>query len=84
MKKITLFYHYWIPDDMRAPYWHYILDDQLRKIRDSNLHKVAKINLNIVMPMYWTHDNIGIPYRSNQAHEEILFYEKVKEYINYF
>lgn len=83
MKKLTVFYHYWIPDDVRALLWYWWMDEQLSEIERSNLHHVADVHMHISMPVYWAYDPRGIEFTSNQTHQPILFRDKVLEYINY-
>jgi len=50
---ITVFYHCYIPDDGRALFWNWWLDEQLGAAEKSNIHKVADFKMTITMPRYW-------------------------------
>jgi len=52
MSKITIFYHVYIPEDHRAEFWNWWLDEQLGVIEKSGLSKVANVRLYITMPVY--------------------------------
>lgn len=87
MQPIEVFYHLYIPDNYYAVNWHWFVDQQLSAIRNSKLSDIATINIAITMPRWWnTLDGDTIIKNSNewevQAHEHILFDEKVREYIN--
>jgi len=83
MKPIEVFYHYYIPADIRFSTWTWCLDQQLSLIKQSSLPDVAKINMGISMPSHWTHGLCNIPFRQDQHRDiEINFETKVREYIN--
>jgi hypothetical protein len=54
MNKITVFYHIYIPGDIRAQFWNWWIDEQLGLIEKSGLSKVANVRLYITMPTQWT------------------------------
>ena len=82
MNPIEVFYHVYIPQDIRATFWPMWVDQQLSLIKASKLPAVAHINMAITMPKYWSHMH-GIPFRKNgDASIEITFEAKVREYIN--
>lgn len=82
MKPIEVFYHIFIPDDIRSSMWSWWIDQQLTLIKQSQLSTLAKINMAITMPRYWSHMH-NIPFRKNgDINAEIVFESKVREYIN--
>ena len=82
MRQIEIFYHLFIPSDIRASQWAVLFDQHIKLITQSKLNNLANFNLAITMPMHWTH-MWGIPYKSNQDKNiEITFSNKVQEYIN--
>lgn len=82
MKPIEVFYHAFIPMDIRASGWTWWLDQQLGEIKNSKLADVAGVNLTITMPKFWSSMN-GIPLRVDKhKDQEISFGEKVTEYIS--
>jgi hypothetical protein len=83
MKKITTFYHYWIPDDFRALFWYWWMDEQLDAIKQSKLYQVSDIQMHICMPIYWNTDPRGIQFQANKTLEPVLFIDKVEEYIKH-
>lgn len=82
MKK-TLFYHFWIPDDVRSLFWYWWLDEQLECIYKSSLDVGADIQLHICMPAWWVNDPRGIPFTQHITGKNIYFQDKVVEYIKY-
>lgn len=52
MRNIEVFYHLYIPDTENAKMWVWWVDEQLSAIKQSNLHKHAKINIAITMPIF--------------------------------
>ena len=54
MKKINVFYHYFICPDNRSEFWNWWLDEQLEIVEKSGLSRVADINMCITMPAFWT------------------------------
>lgn len=53
MKPIEVFYHFYIPADLRACTWPWWADAQLSLIRKSNLAANAKIKMAVTMPADW-------------------------------
>ena len=85
MRPIEVFYHVFIPYDIRYMLWSWWIDQQLQAIQKSRLHKVAKIKMAITMPRYYGEisPGTGIPFRlDGQKQSRISFEEKVREYIN--
>jgi hypothetical protein len=76
MKKfpITVFYHYYIPDNPQAIYWNWWLDEQLGIAEKSGITDVADFKMTITMPRFWS--NLG-QYKFNP-----IFETKVREYIS--
>lgn len=84
MNKLTVFYHCWIPDDLRAVHWYWWLDEQLKVIEKSGLHKLCNVNLHACLPMYWQSDARDMTFLSNGTdRKELLFYEKLEEFLAY-
>jgi hypothetical protein len=82
MRSIKIFYHLFIPPDMRAVQWEVMFDQHIRLIKQSKLGELASFNIAITMPKYWTHV-CGILYSDNQDKNiKINFSQKVQEYIN--
>lgn len=76
-----VFYHIYIPNDLRAWSWQYVVDEQLSCIRGSRLHDTAKVMAFVTMPLYWPDDGF-MPFRRNGDSADILFKDKVWEYIS--
>lgn len=84
MNKITVFYHYWIPDDIRALFWYWWLDEQLSVVKQSKLDVIADVNMHVCMPAFWGTDPRGIEFTSNSdGVTPILFQDKLMEYVNH-
>ena len=90
MKKIEVFYHFYIPPDIRASNWSWWADYQLSAIKKSKLSDVANINMILIMPRDWNMYN-GYWYTKNgkdcarieiPKEDGLSFAEKVCEYIN--
>lgn len=90
MKKIEVFYHFYIPPDIRASNWSWWVDYQLSAIRKSKLSDVSVVNMVITMPDEWT-TFFGSWYTKNGKDyarfevpddERLNFGGKVREYIN--
>lgn len=82
MKPIYVFYHFFIPDDLRATSWSWCLDEQMKLIKQSGLDKVAKVKMCINMPMLWN-ALMDMPFtKSKEVTVPISFAEKVQEYIH--
>ena len=81
MRKIKLYYHFFIPPDHRAGGWHWWVDQQLGIIRDSGLANIAEVKMCITMPRFWT-EMFGITIYTHSVQNPISFEEKVKEYIS--
>lgn len=79
--KIKVFYHVYIPPDIRAASWTSHVDEQLGMIKSSKLADCSQVHVTFTMPMYWT--EIGnLPYRNNfNLSQRINFGEKVREYM---
>lgn len=80
MNTIKVFYHVYIPPDMRACAWCWYVDQQLQLIRLSKLHQVAQIHMRVTMPVWWT-DLFGSPFLHHTHHTPITFGDKLKEYV---
>jgi len=81
MRAIEVFYHIFIPADIRATMWTWYVDQQLQLIKKSKLPEVAEINVAITMPRDW--NQIVMPFRPNGDDQtNITFEQKVREYIN--
>lgn len=81
MRKIKLYYHFFIPPDYRSGSWHWWVDQQIGIIRDSGLANIAEIKMCITMPRYWT-EMFGITIYTHSVQTPINFEEKVREYIS--
>lgn len=81
MKPIEVFYHLYIPGDLRATTWAWWVDQQMGLLRDSKLADIAPVYACITMPRYWNQIH-GIPLTMNQQkHIFASFEDKVREYI---
>lgn len=84
MRPIEVFYHVFIPADIRYTQWNWWIDQQLQLIQQSKLSDIAKINMAITMPKFYGEVSPGtrIPFRANSFKDTpILFEQKVQEYI---
>jgi hypothetical protein len=85
MRDIEVFYHVFIPSDIRYTQWNWWIDQQLSLLRTSKLSDIARINMAITMPRYYGElvPGSGIPFRADQHRDiSIRFEQKVCEYIN--
>ena len=82
MKKLNVFYHFFIPDTYQGFYWFWWLDEQLGLMERSGLVKVANINVCITMPKYWSTLMWNKQIRHPDTGEVMPFYQKVVDYIN--
>jgi len=85
MRPIEVFYHVYIPADIRYTQWNWWIDQQCRLLKTSKLCDIARINMAITMPKYYGEVVPGsrIPFRVNQQREtSISFEQKVREYIS--
>jgi hypothetical protein len=71
---ITVFYHYYVPADLRAIYWNWWLDEQLGLAKKSGITNIADFKMTITMPRYWR--NLG---QYNFTHN---FEMKIRDYIS--
>lgn len=77
-RDLTLFYHYYIPSDVRAMFWNWWLDEQMPLIIQA---EVPFTELYITMPKYWNEIN-GISFMKDGIQDaNILFKDKVEEYL---
>jgi hypothetical protein len=84
MRPIEVFYHVFIPADIRYTQWNWWIDQQLQLIQQSKLSDIAKINMAITMPSHYGEVSPGtrIPFRVNGSKDvSIVFEQKVREYI---
>lgn len=78
---VRVFYHVYIPADLKAQLWSSHVDQQLGMISSSGLKDVATVELLITMPMHWT-SMFGVAIIKNGvSHDSISFAAKVREYI---
>lgn len=87
-RKIKVFYHLYIPGDMRSAYWHMFLDMQMKELIASDLYRNCDFYITITMAKNWINlNNKNIVRNSTSlytvSNEIITFEEKVKEYIKY-
>jgi hypothetical protein len=85
MRSIEVFYHVFIPADIRYTQWNWWIDQQLTLLKTSKLADIANINMAITMPRFYSEIMPGsrIPFRINeQKQTSIVFEQKVREYIN--
>lgn len=82
MRPIEVFYHVYIPGDLRATMWTWWIDQQLQLIKQSRLSSIAKINMAITMPYFWTSIGAINFTENNNKTNKITFGDKVREYIN--
>lgn len=54
MLPLEVFYHVFIPPDYRASSWNTVVDEQLGAIKQSRLSDIAKVNMVVTMPAFWT------------------------------
>ena len=76
-----VFYHVYIPPDLRAWSWQYVIDEQLSCIRRSRLHVSSRIMMFVTMPLYWP-DAGFLPFKRDGDSADILFKDKVWEYVS--
>jgi len=82
MRHIEIFYHLYIPADIRASQWAVLFDQHMKLIKQSKINDLAKFNMAITMPKHWTH-MWGIPFRVDQNSSiEITFSQKIQEYVS--
>lgn len=89
MKPIEVYYHFYIPADIRACTWPWWADAQLSAIQKSQLSQHAKVKMAVTMPADWEILNgawfakEGVDYSQWQVpdHQRLNFEGKLKEYI---
>lgn len=85
MRPIEIFYHVFIPADLRAGLWSWWIDNQLSMIRQSGLSEIGSVKICLTMPADWT-ETFGQPIMSTGFPVNIpypmTFSEKIKEYIS--
>lgn len=72
MRPIEVFYHFYIPPDIRSGMWPWWIDQQLSLIRDFKLSSAATVNMAITMPMFWTELG-GLPIFKNKSHNQSFY-----------
>jgi hypothetical protein len=86
MRPIEIFYHVFIPADIRYTQWNWWIDQQLQLVVQSKLSVIAsKFSMAITMPRHYGEISPGtqIPFRVNKNKQQpIQFEQKVREYIN--
>lgn len=80
MLKIKVFYHLYIPDDLRACSWTWCVDQQLQMIKKSKLYNIAEVYMCVTMPCGWI-DLFGSPIIWNNSNQTTTFAFKLQEYI---
>ena len=80
--KLEIFYHFYIPPDIRGLRWQWMLDDQLKCIIQSKLHKISDVNICISMPMWWKDEECYDGFFPECGWQDNYFCEKVVSYIN--
>lgn len=79
MTKLKVFYHVYIPDDMRACAWTWFVDQQLMAIKKSHLCDIAEIHICVTMPCGWI-DFFGCPIYWDNSNQPTTFGCKFQEY----
>lgn len=78
---IEVYYHLYIPNDWKSFLWAQFLDRHLGKLRQSRLYDIAKINLAITMPRYWS-EMPGYNFsRNRDPGTPLTFEDKIREYV---
>lgn len=80
MISLKVFYHVYIPADLRACSWTWHVDQQLQLIKHSKLHDIAQVNMLVTMPAYW-YSLFGSDFMSIHTHAPITFADKLREYV---
>jgi hypothetical protein len=75
MKPIEVFYHFYIPPDIRAAGWAWWIDEQLGLLKKSKLADIAKINMAITMPVYMS-GLYGLNFLRNKSPEQYVYYDE--------
>lgn len=74
MKPIEVFYHFYIPPDVRAAWWPWWIDEQLGLLKRSKLVDIAKINMAITMPVYMS-GMYGLNFNRNKSPEQYTYHD---------
>jgi len=80
MKPIEIFYHLFVPFNEKGLVWNIYFDDQIRLIKSSKLHEIAKFNLVLTAHLDKQEVN-GWPITRNGTGDFISWGEKIQEYI---
>jgi len=80
MLPIKIFYHVYIPPDIRASMYVWYIDQQLQLIKQSGLQQLATVHMCVTMPAWWT-SIFGTPIVSNTTRQLICFQDKLTEYV---
>lgn len=81
MKPIEVFYHFFLPNDLRAGAWTFWIDEQIGAIRRSGLSELAKVKMALTMPMFWTAAGNILFHRNGDQNDFIHFHTAVEEYV---
>jgi len=81
MIPLKVFYHVYIPEDLRACAWTWNVDQQLQLIKKSNLHKLADVYMCVTMPLWWS-SLFGSDFLDTQSNNTTTFSHKLKEYVH--
>lgn len=81
MKPIDIFYHFFLPADLRAGAWPFWIDDQIGAIRRSGLSEVARVKMVLCMPLHWRAAGNLLFHKNASQDEYVQFHDAVEEYV---
>lgn len=81
MKPIDIFYHFFLPNDLRAGAWPLWIDDQIGAIRRSGLSELANVKMALCMPLYWQSAGNLLFHKNATQNEYVHFHDAVEEYV---
>ena len=78
--QLRVFYHVYIPPDLRSCAWQWYVDEQLGVMQQSQLHKIATVNICVTMPGGWL-DLFGSSFMLDNGGSYTTFFVKFQEYL---
>lgn len=81
MRDIEIFYHFFLPNDLRAGAWPMWVDEQIGAIRRSGLSDIARVKMIFTMPLFWLSAGNMLFNKNGVQDKQVCFHEAVEEYV---
>jgi len=82
VKSIDIFYHFFLPNDLRSGAWPFWIDAQLGAIKQSGLADRARVKMILTMPLFWISAGNMLFNKNGVQDVNIFFHQAVEEYVN--